>query len=52
MKEPKNIGKEELLEIVTKLLGSSHDLSFLITLDETCLEQLIVAIRMRLEKKA
>jgi hypothetical protein len=45
-------GKEELLEIFTKLVGSGQDLRFLLKLDEASLEQLIVAIRVRLEKTA
>ena len=43
---------QKLVGILTKLLDSSADLGFLSQLDERCLEQLIVAVRMRLEKTA
>ncbi len=48
--ETGNLAKEKLLEILTKLLDSGADLGFLLQLNETSLEQLIVAVRMRLEK--
>ncbi len=44
--------RQKLVGILTKLLDSSADLDFLAQLDERCLEQLIVAVRMRLEKTA
>ena len=44
--------RQKLVGILTKLLDSSADLGFLAQLDERCLEQLIVAVRMRLEKTA
>lgn len=44
--------RQKLIGILTKLLDSGIDLSFLMQLDERCLEQLIVAVRMRLEKRA
>ena len=43
---------QKLVGILTKLLDSSADLGFLSQLDDRCLEQLIVAVRMRLEKTA
>jgi hypothetical protein len=45
-----SFGKEMLLEIPTRLLDSHADLGFLLQLDERCLEQLIVAVRVRFEK--
>jgi hypothetical protein len=51
--ETGSLAKEELLEILTKLLDSGvADMRFLLQLNERCLEQLIVAVRMRLEKAA
>jgi hypothetical protein len=44
--------KETLLAILTRLLDSRADLGFLLQLNERCLEQLIVAVRVRLEKTA
>jgi len=42
--------KEKLLSILKKLLDCDLDLRFLLQLNESCLKQLIVAVRMRLEK--
>ncbi len=44
--------KEELLGILMRLLDSRADLNFLLQLNAGCLEQLIVAVRVRLEKTA
>ncbi len=45
------IGKEELLQILTKLLESDLDLGFLRQTDERSLEQLVAAVRSRIEKE-
>jgi hypothetical protein len=44
--------RQKLVGILTKVLDSGADLDFLVQLNERCLEQLIVAVRMRLEKTA
>ena len=44
--------RQRLVRILTEVLDSGADLGFLVQLDERCLEQLIVAVRMRLEKTA
>ena len=48
--ESGGIGKEALLQILKKLLESDLDLGFLRQIDERSLEQLVAAIRSRLEK--
>jgi len=45
-----DIAKKKLLAILEKLLGCDVDLSFLLPLSEESLQQLIVALRMRLEE--
>ena len=50
--ETGGLAKEKLLEILTGLLGSRTDLGFLLQLNQKCLEQLIVAVRVRLETTA
>jgi hypothetical protein len=45
-----NFAKERLLGILGKLLDSDLDLGFLQQLNERSLEELIVAVRMRIEK--
>ncbi len=50
--ETGGLAKEKLLEILTRLLDSRADMGFLLQLNERCLEQLIVAVRVRLEKTA
>ncbi|HVN25616.1 MAG TPA: hypothetical protein VMT71_16730 [Syntrophorhabdales bacterium] len=50
--ETGGVAKEKLLEILTRLLGSRTDLGFLLQLNQKCLEQLIVAVRVRLETTA
>jgi hypothetical protein len=50
--ETGDLAKEKLLAILTRLLDSRADLRFLLQLNERCLEQLIVAVRVRLEKTA
>ncbi len=44
-----NIPKEKLLEIIRKLLRSDLDLTFLIRLEQRELEQLVAAIRERID---
>ena len=44
------IGKEALLQILKKLLESDLDLGFLCQIDERSLEQLVAAVRSRIEK--
>ena len=44
-----NIPREELLEIIRKLLHSDHDLTFLMKLEQREIEQLIAAIRERID---
>lgn len=44
-----NIPKETLLEIIRKLLHSDLDLSFLMKLEQREIEQLIAAIRGRID---
>jgi|GEM_PF-3608651 len=44
------IGKEQLLQILKKLLESDPDLGFLRQIDERSLEQLVAAVRSRIEK--
>ncbi len=48
--ETGTIGKEKLLQILKKLLDCDLDLGFLRQLDEKSLEQLVVAVRTRLER--
>ena len=47
--ETGDLAKAELLAILGKLLACDLDLDFLLPLSEESLEQLIVALRMRLE---
>jgi hypothetical protein len=51
MRDPasESIPKETLLQIVKKLLKSDLDLTFLINLEQRQLEQLVAAIRGRLD---
>ncbi len=57
MSQPKDdsangsMGKEQLLQILTKLLGCDFDFGFLRQIDEKYLEQLVAAVRVRLEKE-
>ena len=44
-----NISKEKLLEIVRKLLRSDLDLTFLMKLEQREMEQLVAAIRERID---
>ena len=44
-----NIPKEKLLQIVGKLLRSDLDLTFLLKLDQREIEQLVAAIRERID---
>lgn len=44
-----DIPKEELLRIITKLLRSDLDLTFLLKLEQRELEQLVAAIRERMD---
>jgi hypothetical protein len=44
------IGKEKLLQILRKLLDCELDLGFMRQIDEKSLEQLVVAVRARVEK--
>ncbi len=46
-----SIGKEELLQILKKLLECDLDLGFLRQTDEKSLEQLVAAVRSRIEKE-
>jgi len=48
--ETHDLAKKKLLAILEKLLGCDVDLGFLLPLGEESLEQLIVALRMRLEE--
>ena len=45
-----SMGKAKLLGILKKLLDSDLDLGFLGEIDEKLLEQLVAAIRARIEK--
>ena len=49
--ESDRIGKEKLLHILKKLLDSDLDLGFLRHVDEKSLEQLVAAVRARIEKE-
>jgi hypothetical protein len=44
-----NISKEKLLEIIRKLLRSDLDLTFLMKLEQREMEQLVAAIRERID---
>ncbi len=44
-----NISKEKLLDIVRKLLRSDLDLTFLMKLEQREMEQLVAAIRERID---
>jgi len=44
-----NIPKEKLLQMIKKLLRSDLDLTFLLKLDQREIEQLIAAIRERVD---
>jgi hypothetical protein len=44
-----NISKETLFEIIKKLLRSDLDLAFLMKLDQKEIEQLVAAIRERVD---
>jgi hypothetical protein len=44
-----NIPKEKLLEIIRKLLQSDLDLTFLMKLEQREIEQLVAAIRERID---
>ena len=44
-----NISKEKLLEIVRKLLRSDLDLTFFMKLEQREMEQLVAAIRERID---
>ena len=46
-----SIGKEKLLHILKKLLDSDLDFGFLRLIDERSLEQLVAAVRARIEKE-
>ena len=43
------LSKEELLQIIKRLLNTCDDLNFLVQLDQGDLESLLVAIRERVE---
>ena len=43
------LSKEELLQIMGRLLNTCDDLDFLVQLDQGDLERLLVALRTRLE---
>jgi len=45
------MGKEKLLHILKKLLDADLDLGFLRPIDEKSLEQLVAAVRARIEKE-
>ena len=45
-----SIGKNRLLQILRNLLDCEPDLGFLLQVDEKSLEQLVVAVRARIEK--
>jgi len=45
------IGEEKLLHILKQLLDADLDLGFLRHIDEEYLEQLVVAVRARIEKE-
>jgi len=45
-----SVGKEKLLQILRNLLDCELDLEFLLQIDEKSLEQLVVAVRARIEK--
>jgi len=45
-----SIGKEKLLQILKNLLDCELDLGFLLQIDDKSLEQLVVAVRARIEK--
>ena len=45
------IGKEQLIQILAKLLDCDLDLGFMRQIDEKSLEQLVAAVRVRLEKE-
>jgi hypothetical protein len=44
-----NIPKEKLLQMIKKLLRSDLDLTFLLKLDQREIEQLVAAIRERVD---
>jgi hypothetical protein len=46
---PDALSKEELLQIIKRLLNTCDDLDFLVQLDQGDLECLLVAIRARVE---
>lgn len=52
MKNPagENIPKETLLQMIRKLLRSNLDLAFLLKLDQGEIEQLVAAIRERVDE--
>jgi len=52
MQDPttKNIPKETLLQMITSLLHSNLDLTFLVKLEQREIEQLIAAIRGRIDE--
>ncbi len=43
--------KQRLLHIVEKLLDSEHELDFLLRLEKSELERLVVAVRGRLDRR-
>ncbi len=46
-----SMGKEQLLHILTQLLDCDLDLGFMRQIDEKSLEQLVAAVRARIEKE-
>jgi hypothetical protein len=47
-----DVPKEKLLQILKKLLDCDLDLGFLLQVDGKSLEQLVVAVRVRMEREA
>jgi hypothetical protein len=45
-----DVPKEKLLQILKKLLDCDLDLGFLLQIDDKHLEQLVVAVRVRMER--
>jgi hypothetical protein len=46
-----DVTKDKLLQILKKLLGCDLDLAFLLQIDDKHLEQLVVAVRVGMERE-